>query len=229
MKIFISNQKKGNFLYNAVLKEEEAVASLQQDEQDTRLLLAALHLRSLILQMPKTKTPSPANVENLMQNAPNLPLPLQLFFKTLIGSCAHAISDKSEGTINRKAKSIASDTVYNVTHGSVKSWKHTVIGLGFASQTGSKTVMQILNRSGHCISYSGAKILETEFTYSLQDVQRETTGEILLQSSLATACVWDNNDANIETLHIETWKRNIACNSRSYIPKFCRTKFSRYI
>ena len=49
---------------------------------------------------------------------------------------------------------MASDAIYNVTHGTVKPWKHTALGLGFASLTGSKLAMQILNRTGHCISYS---------------------------------------------------------------------------
>lgn len=95
---------------------------------------------------------------------------------------------------------MVSDAIYNVTHGVVKPWKHTAMGLGFASLTGSKLPLQILNRSGHCISYSETTSFETEFAYSVQSDQRDAPDGVCLEPNLATACVWDNNDANVETL-----------------------------
>lgn len=68
--------------------------------------------------------------------------------------------------IDGKVTSMASDAIFNVTRGTVKPWKHTALGLGMASLTGSKLTLQILNRSGHSISYTEAKALETEFAYS---------------------------------------------------------------
>ena len=96
---------------------------------------------------------------------------------------------------------MASDAIYNVSHGAVKPWKHTAMGLGFASLTGSKLAMQILNRTGHCISYSETKGLETEFAYAVQNDKRDAPDGILLYPQLATASAWDNNDANIETIN----------------------------
>ena len=74
------------------------------------------------------------------------------------------------------------------------------MGLGLASLTGSKLVTQILNRSGHCISYSEGKGLETEFAYSVAGEECNTPDGIHLDPCLATACVWDNNDADVESL-----------------------------
>lgn len=74
------------------------------------------------------------------------------------------------------------------------------MGLGLASLTESKLVTRILNRSGHCISYSEVKGLETEFAYSVAGEGRDAPDGIHLDPYLATACVWDNNDANLETL-----------------------------
>ena len=93
-----------------------------------------------------------------------------------------------------------SDAVYNVTRGTVKPGKHTSFGLGFASLTGSKMVTQILNRTGHCISYSEIKGLGTEFAYSAASNETDAPDGIRLDPSVATACVWNNNDANVETL-----------------------------
>ncbi|ESO95160.1 hypothetical protein LOTGIDRAFT_160926 [Lottia gigantea] len=95
---------------------------------------------------------------------------------------------------------MASDAIYNVSRGTVKPWKHIALGLGLASLTGSKLSKQILNRAGHSISYSETKGLETEFAYSVESDERDTPDGIRLEPGLATACVWDNNDANIETL-----------------------------
>lgn len=95
---------------------------------------------------------------------------------------------------------MASDAIYNVTNGTVKPWKHTVVALWFASLRGSKLTMQILNRIGYSISYSETKGLETEFAYSVEDDERDAPDGIRLDPNLATAFVWDNNDANIETI-----------------------------
>ena len=78
---------------------------------------------------------------------------------------------------------MGSDAVYNVTRGTVKPWKHTALGLGLASLTGSKFVNQILNRLGHCISYSEAKSLETEFAYSVAGDERDAPDGIRLDVS----------------------------------------------
>lgn len=60
--------------------------------------------------------------------------------------------------------------------------------------------MQILNREGQCIDYSTTKALETEFAYSVESVECDTPDGIHLHPGLATGCVWDNNDADVETL-----------------------------
>ena len=89
---------------------------------------------------------------------------------------------------------------FNATHGSVKLWKYTTLGLELSSLTGSKLSLQILNRLGHSISYSEAKGLETEFAYLVELLDRDSPGGIQLYLYLATASVCDNNDASAETL-----------------------------
>ena len=75
-----------------------------------------------------------------------------------------------------------------------------ILGLGLSAITGSKLSIQVLNRQGHCINYSEVKALETEFAFSVVQDGREAPDGIKLVSHVNTACVWDNNDANIETL-----------------------------
>ena len=93
---------------------------------------------------------------------------------------------------------MASDVIYNVTQGTVKPWKYTAMVLGYASLSVSKLVMQILYKTGHCIGYSKTKGLATEFGYFIEGDDGDALDGIPLDPNLATASVWDNNDANVE-------------------------------
>jgi len=202
--INLADHRKGNFICSSTISQEDAKARLHEDsrqyEEDNKLRWAALHLRSMIMQLPKTKTPNPATVQNLKECSPEIPAQLDLFFRSLLGGITPTFTGVPKETVDRKVTTMASDAIYNVTHGTVKPWKHTAMGLGFASLTGSKLAMQILNRTGHCISYSETKGLETEFAYSVEGDERDAPDGIRLDPNLATASVWDNNDANVETV-----------------------------
>ncbi|XP_041481075.1 uncharacterized protein LOC121428475 [Lytechinus variegatus] len=198
IKVALVDQRRGNFLYHESHSEDQARDLLQDDEENRNVRWAALHLRTQILKLPKTKTPNPATVQNLKECAIDIPPQLELFFRTLLGGISQ--SDAHREAIDRKITAMSSDVIYNVTRGTVKPWKHTVLGLGLSSLTGSKLAMQILNRSGHCISYSESKGLETEFAYTVESKDRDTPDGIQLSPYLGTACVWDNYDANVETL-----------------------------
>ena len=95
-----------------------------------------------------------------------------------------------KSSIDRKVTSMASDAIFNVTHGTVKPWKHIVTGLGLASLTGSKMSLQIVNREGHSISYTETKGLETEFAYSISSDGHDALGGIRLLPDRATGSVW---------------------------------------
>ena len=60
------------------------------------------------------------------------------------------------------------------------------LGLGLSTLTGSKTVLNILNRFGHCISYDDVKRLETEMAYSCCEGDRETPAGLNLCDGLST-------------------------------------------
>ena len=96
--------RKGNILYSSAISEDEAKGRLNENsvtyEEENKLRWAALHLRSQILKLPKTKTPNPATVTNLRESAPDIPAQLDLFFRTLIGgttSSANTNDRSNEG------------------------------------------------------------------------------------------------------------------------------------
>ena len=137
-------------------------------------------------------------------------------------------TENSPEAIQRKVNALASDAVYNVSRGTVRPWKNVVLDLGISAFTGSKLAVQVLNRHGYCINYSEVKALEPEFAFSAAKNDREIPHGIKLISNLSTACVWDNNDANIKTLDGKTTLhatvghtyQNISSESEEQVPKF---------
>ena len=61
--------------------------------------------------------------------------------------------------------SIANDIVYAASNGRKVPGKQRHLGIVMKSITGSRKVIDILNRFGQCISYSAVEGLETELAF----------------------------------------------------------------
>lgn len=183
--------KSGNFIFSSSLTTAEAIAIL--DESSTKeqaIRCAAMTLRTQILAMPPSKTPSPTSIHTIKETAPQIPHLVLLFFRTLIsGLQPESVLHHSMDQIKRKTLASASDAVFNCTRGAVRPWKHQALGLGLGTLTGSKALLSILNRFGHCISYDEVKRLETEIAYTCTDGQRDTPAGLGLQNGLGTGMV----------------------------------------
>ena len=60
-------------------------------------------------------------------------------------------------------------------------------------------MVEILNRLGHCVSYSTVEELETELTFEAQVDARMTPYGMNLNPDLATGVAFDNYDEFVET------------------------------
>ena len=81
---------------------------------------------------------------------------------------------------------MSSDAVYNTSKGTVKPWKHTLIGLGLGTVTGSKVALRILNRMGYTVSYDDVKSLETEFAFLVEDNDQDSPDGLHLSADRGT-------------------------------------------
>ena len=200
-KILISlyDRRRGNFVYSSALSEADARESLQDDEEKHFQLIrtAALHLRSIINAMPKWRTPTPTTVDSLKQVSPDIPEEVTLFYKTLLCGLREPYGDEA---LDRKIMAMSSDAIYNTTRGAVRPWKHSALGLGLGSLTGSKLVLRILNRLGNSISYDEVKALETEFAYSAEGNAGDAPDGLELNGLRGTGLAFDNYDVNIDTI-----------------------------
>jgi hypothetical protein len=72
--------------------------------------------------------------------------------------------------------------------------------LGIKSMTGSRKLLEIMNRFGHAISYHTVEALETELATNISDRHCATPDGILQVAGICTGLAWDNYDEMNETL-----------------------------
>lgn len=183
------SNKSGNVVFHSSMTSAEAFAMVtESNAQVEDIRCAAMTLRTEILAMPQSKTPSPTSVHTLKESSSTIPDLTLLFFRTLFGGLQPepGLHNTSRDMVERKALASASDAVFNCTRGTVRPWKHQSLGLGLATLTGSKQVLTILNRLGHCVSYDEVKRLETEMAYTCAADQQETPSGLHLSDGLAT-------------------------------------------
>lgn len=143
--------------------------------------------------MPKWEAPTPTSLKTLKTCSPQLPEELLLFYKTLLRGIREPQGDDNREAVARKVTFMSSDAVYNTSKGAVRPWKHTVLGLGVASLTGSNLMMQILNRLGNTLSYDEIKALETEFAYSVNS-DTDVPDGVEKEPTFGKGLAWDNYD-----------------------------------
>ena len=68
------------------------------------------------------------------------------------------------------------------------------------SLTGSRRVVEILNRFGHCSGYHVAESLKTQFATEIAARNRATPDGMSREPDLCTSLAWDNYDEMTETL-----------------------------
>ncbi len=174
-------------MYNGSLSEVAAIRKATFDEYSVKE--TASHLRSVILGVAVDELPDSLTADALAKGQSITPPALLDFFLQLY-SGSNAPTEK----VKRQAQSTADDVVFVVTRGRTKPGKHLCLGMGLKSMTGSRRIIEILNRFGHSISYHTAEALETDIATSIQQRDNTTPDGILQQPGLATALAWDNYD-----------------------------------
>ena len=96
--------------------------------------------------------------------------------------------------------SVVDDIIYSTTRGRVKPGKHLTSGLGLKSLTGSRQVIDIVKRLGHCISYHQVEAIETELATQTSNNNCYTPDGILPEAGLCTELAWDNFNEFVDKL-----------------------------
>lgn len=122
--------------------------TLQYQSPHEKIKEAALLIKDEIKAQDLPFTTWPPHADQLKQENVVIPNLLEIFLTTLL------TTKKSSERVSRLVKSIGQDLMYNSTSGSVKTVKHTQVGLVAKRKTGSKLMINTLNKLGHSISYS---------------------------------------------------------------------------
>ena len=103
--------------------------------------------------------------------------------------------------VSRLISSIGQDLIYHANKGQKHTSKHTTFSFLIKRKTGSKQVINWINKFGHGISYNDVLLIETHLAmeHTKDQLHRSFTPSIIQPSNFVTF-VWDNNDINPESL-----------------------------
>ncbi|CAG9834603.1 unnamed protein product [Diabrotica balteata] len=91
------------------------------------------------------------------------------------------------------------DIIYITHNGNLKTSKHICLDMALKSLTSSRKVIDIINRYGHCISYSAVEELETEATFSSVSRTEICPEVINKEENLVAGVAFDNYDRFVDT------------------------------
>ena len=162
----------------------------------TKVRDIALLLREQINRAERFPLPNNLKIEDIKRGEVTVPELVSTFFQNLIGE-----PDLRRWESNLKKiriKSMSEDAVFAATTGLKKPQKHLMLGIALTSLTGSRKVIEIMNRLGHCASYHTIKDVETEAT--LESTKRNFVTPLGMKPRCETDVAWDNFDRFVETI-----------------------------
>ena len=131
------------------------------DSRVTTIKNAAKYLREEIKNtfksLPEVKWPP--SIQELSDSSRSLPRSIYAFLETLINEGNHLSVPLPN--ISRVIDSIVQDIASAVTRGKYMQQKHFLLGQGLHNHTGSRKVIDIVYKLGHCNSYNTVCEIET--------------------------------------------------------------------
>ena len=158
---------------------------------------AAMVIRRAVIDAHKEskRLPWASATTDLQNDSFNLLALVVTFLETLYSKDGNVTSDRCR----RRVNSTAQDICYNVSKGKWATLKHILTSMCVRHLTGSKQLINILNRLGHSLSHSFLLQLETAMSDSIQVNSDDLPPSIMRNNNLITHFCWDNFDLNEET------------------------------
>ena len=93
---------------------------------------------------------------------------------------------------------MSEDAVFAATAGLKKPQKHLMLGIALKSLKGSRKVIEIMNRLGHCAIYHTIEEVKMEATF--ESTKRNLVTPLGMKPRCGTGVTWDNFDRFVETI-----------------------------
>ena len=107
-------------------------------------------------QLGDTTEEWPPTYDNLLEKI-QIPESLELFLIPLLKNSKNNVPSKTETVI----ETLAAHIIFSVTRDKLLTLKHFALAMGLHSITGSRQVIDIFNKLGHCIDYNTTCEIET--------------------------------------------------------------------
>ena len=117
-----------------------------------------------------------------------------ILFQILYAGPSGDLSSRKERLVN----STSADVVYACSGGKLLPGKHISLGVALKSVTGNKSVVNLINRFGHCISNEKVYRTDIGMESSLTSNNSLVPDQIVQTPELYTTLAWDNFDVNLE-------------------------------
>ena len=101
----------------------------------------------------------------------------------------------------RRVDSLTQDVVFSATSGKKKPGKHLELGINLKSLTGSRKILDIMNRLGHCANYHTIEEVETSLTLNAKSERRTLPFGLNPFKGSGLGLAWDNFDRFVDTLN----------------------------
>lgn len=187
-------------VYSAVVPKGRAIESAFEiaASESKRLEESAFLLRRTIHSAHNEAQPMPwpPSSDILIGNTIHPPQSLQDFIECLITGKK---MDNSSAKTQRLTLSFSQDICQAVTRGTWTMPKHLLLGMTLRHLTGSAQVVTLINRLGHCASYTCLLELETAMCKHIDERDSVIPSTVSPQRNIVTHLCWDNFDMREET------------------------------
>lgn len=191
--------KGRTFVHRFDLSPQEILGVGFESKSDwsSQIKAVAYHIRQCIMNMKTRPLPKKnISLQDILGGECDCPDELNLFISALLNGPNGSKSVRKQ----KRIECISHSIIFSMSNGSIKPATSLYLGMATKSMTGSKKLIQILNRMGFCISYTIAEELETELAYGSSMKERILPdGLIANRPELRTHLAFDNYDRYVET------------------------------
>lgn len=192
--------KQRTILHRSDMSLGEIITAFNDNNQlINQIKSTAFAIRQAVLNMETRKLPkNNITLKHILEGECEIPTELYLLVECLLKSP----SKPANITKERKIKSICNSIIFSMTNGCIRPYTCLHLGLVTKSLTGSRKMLDILNRLGFCISYTVAEGIETELAYGCSVEKRILPYGVEPNCPhLRTHVAFDNFDKFVETVN----------------------------
>lgn len=191
--------KNRTYMHLSELPIEDVQAGIIELSENSisRIKKVAFEIRKIVMDMEKRNLPKRnLTVKDVIEGECEIPNELRVFMECLIKGPRGI----NKTTKDNKILSICSSIIYTMSNGSIKPSSCINLGLITKSLTGSRRMIEILNRMGFCINYTLVEGIETELAHGCKKTNRILPyGLIPNNPNLRTHVAFDNFDKFVDT------------------------------